>query len=449
MKNNLYRTFIFLSALVVFYPSNGHGRSQENSHDFISKCLGNIRPVEESAIRPIFDQVINKVNPTVTEGNITLLKKWLNSKHAYIQLVDKAIEKSHIKFPLIDVSKDVSLMELPSFTEFKSLIALKLIEAKIQIHEGYHEDAVETILDVVKIGNMVRHGEQSTILNYMIGTALERTGIRWLQDLLCTIKYDNRTLEMVLTVINVSKTSDDAFITAIESEFNNFIIPSIIIYSNKIEAILSQMKIDQASIYDRNDSIKITKIQYQRIIDNAKVPWPKRNKKKSSDSNNDLDILTPEAEYIMELVSCDMLNEFDIKNSEHVAKWQELELAAENKQNFLGRLLNSSSSSFDSYYQRSVKLRTKRNITRTFVALSIFNNNYGHFPKELNKLIEAEIIKEIPLDLFSNRPLNFSTSDSKIWSIGNDEKNNMGDQKNDIVFSYALTEKSQNSKPCN
>jgi hypothetical protein len=164
------------------------------------------------------------------------------------------------------------------------------------------------------------------------------------------------------------------------------------------------------------------------------LPWPKRNQKLPSEIDSLSAYNTLELEETMYLVSGDMLNEFDINNIEHVKKWREVELAAKGKKNLLGRLYFSSSFPFDSYYQRSVELRTKSNMTKTLIALKIYYNAFGNYPERLSKLNEISNISKLPMDLFSNRPFNYSAAKLALWSVGSDEINNMGDQEKDIVL---------------
>jgi len=65
-------------------------------------------------------------------------------------------------------------------------------------------------------------------------------------------------------------------------------------------------------------------------------------------------------------------------------------------------------------------VRIKINIARTFIALKIFLNNNGLYPKKLNQFVETKILNRIPLDLFSNRTLQYSLPDYKLWSVGSD-----------------------------
>jgi len=83
------------------------------------------------------------------------------------------------------------------------------------------------------------------------------------------------------------------------------------------------------------------------------------------------------------------------------------------------------------------------------VALTIFHHNYGVYPDTLNELVERKIINQVPLDLFSNLPLNYSPSDLKLWSVGSDEKNDNADTEKDIVLSCELSKTLHNTKLCN
>jgi hypothetical protein len=430
MKKVILNIFILFAILSISHLFIGNAKAKKNSLDFINPCLGTIRPPEDSKLRSLFDQIINSVNPPLAEKDILLLKEWGESKKQCSQLLEDALENNHLKFPQIDVSDP----DLPYFADYKSLAGLKLINVKTYMNTGRHAEAIKNILDVIRFGSMVRFAEKSTILNYMIGTAIEGNGIKWLQDTLLFKDYSTNSLENILIQIQDNQPSDNAFINSINSELNNFIIPSIKLTAKQINPILSQLHIDHESVYDVNDSIQLHSIQIQHISRNAMLPWPKRNQKLPSEIDSLSAYNTLELEETMYLVSGDMLNEFDINNIEHVKKWREVELAAKGKKNLLGRLYFSSSFPFDSYYQRSVELRTKSNMTKTLIALKIYYNAFGNYPERLSKLNEISNISKLPMDLFSNRPFNYSAAKLALWSVGSDEINNMGDQEKDIVL---------------
>ena len=418
--------------------------TSDNSQDFLSRCLGNIKPTEGSDVRPIFDKIIAKINPTLSEKDLKILKEWLGTQESNLHLFNQVLEENHIKFPPINVET----MDLPMFTDYRSALALKLIQAKIHLSQKDTNLATANILEAYKFGRMVRYGERSSILHYMIGTSIEEQSLRWLQNILCTSKLSNDTMQQILFTIQLEKIKDEAFISAIKDEFNNFTIPIIEYYSKQIGPILKQLEINKKSILDEKESINLITKQLHRIVDNANSPWPERDDYVLRDYLQDPGIVA-KLEKIENLMFCNGKTKFDINNVEQVTKWKELGKLANGKENILGKYLVSSSTSFESYHKRSVGLRTKVNLTRTLVALIIFNKKYGYYPKRLIELVESGIISQIPLDLFSNRIVNYSFQDKKIWSTGSDGVNNQGEEKNDIPLSCELIKKKPEKAPCN
>jgi hypothetical protein len=429
MKISNHYILIILITINLLNPFTLHAESQNNSYELLSQCFGKIRPSEESAIRPLFDKITRNTNPELSKTDIKLLKNWIETQQTNLELIDYALEANTLKFPPIDIAS----LELPMFQEYRSILGLKLIQVKIFLSENKYNAAIAHILEAVKLGRLVRHGEKSSILHYTIGVALEGQSIQWLQEILCIAKHNNRTLGQILGVIHHEEIPDEAFIASLRDELNNFVIPSIEYYSGQIEPILEELKMNGEHIYDKNDSINISKKQFQQIIHNAEKPWSKRAVDTITEDNPDE--LYDEFEDYLGLFACNDNDELNVKLEKDTAKWKELDSRARGKKNVLGRILLTSLSSLESFHKRSVALRTKNNITRTLVALKIFQNNYGHYPAELTQLVETEIITKIPLDLFSNQQLNYSLPASKLWSIGSDGKDNKGDQENDISFS--------------
>lgn len=448
MKDIRYGIYIFLVTLTISNPCFGNSEIKKNSHDFISHCFNNIRPAEESEIRPIFDTIQQNINPTLTEKEVTLLKEWVGTKNECIQLIDDALKINHIQFPLIDMST----MQLPSFVEYRNILGLLLVKAKISIYDNNHTDSIKNILEVIKYGNMIRYGDNSSILTYMIGTVIEEKGLKWLQNVLCNIKYENTILQTILISIQNTSVIDKSFIKSMNGELNYFLIPSIKHLAIQIEPIINQLSLNQKSIFDTNKTIKLAKKQFQQIINKTKEPWSSKDALFYTDSQDNSENSPSELECFFSYCPgyVDIINKFDIKNEKHVMEWKKVGMAAKGKNNLLGKILIfQSSPSFGTYHKRSIELRTKKNLTRTLVALDIFKNHYGEYPKQLNELVETKIIRQVPLDLFSNQPLLYSLSDFKLWSIGSDKKNNNANPESDIVLSCKSLMKVHKVKTCN
>ena len=249
------------------------------------------------------------------------MKEWIDTKKKYIQLIDSALKINNLQFPLIEMPT----MEFSSVIGYRNVMGLLLIKAKIEIDDDNHTDSIRNILDVIKYGKMIRSGDKSSILTYMIGAAIEGTGLKWLQNALCTIKYENDILQKILIIINNKPVLDKAFIKSINGELNYFVIPSIAHLAQQIEPILTQLGINQKSIYDRNNSINLAKQEFQQIISNAKMPWSSRNKKYYSDSQENSGTVPSELEWFFypSPENMDIINQFDIHNIEHVMKWKE------------------------------------------------------------------------------------------------------------------------------
>jgi hypothetical protein len=199
-------------------------------------------------------------------------------------------------------------------------------------------------------------------------------------------------------------------------------------------------------------TINLAKSLFELVINNATVPWPKRNKEYYYAIEKERERFPPEFECLFDSMSedNDFVFHFDKKNMEHIQKWKKVAADAKGKSNVLGHLLYLQSfSNFDLFYRRSVELRTKCNITRIQIALNIFKNKFDRYPKSLDELVENKILIQIPLDLFSNRPLNYTSNDCKLWSIGYNEVNDNADIKKDIVFSCSLSGQPKDIKHCN
>ena len=64
------------------------------------------------------------------------------------------------------------------------------------------------------------------------------------------------------------------------------------------------------------------------------------------------------------------------------------------------------------------RARVDINATRIVLATRLFKATRGHFPANLEDLKSAQILKQIPVDLFGDRPYQYDSRSERLWSSG-------------------------------
>jgi hypothetical protein len=90
---------------------------------------------------------------------------------------------------------------------------------------------------------------------------------------------------------------------------------------------------------------------------------------------------------------------------------------------------------------RMYSIRAAFSLARAAIACRIYELRYGHLPSDVNVLVEAAILPEVPLDPMDGEPIRYKPEDRKLWSIGYDLVDNGGERtpmqgEPDLVLSY-------------
>ncbi len=70
--------------------------------------------------------------------------------------------------------------------------------------------------------------------------------------------------------------------------------------------------------------------------------------------------------------------------------------------------------------EMSYHIQVERGATMTILAALRYKQNEGNYPEDLNELIAADYLKELPIDAFSGRPLVYKKTDDNfiLYSVG-------------------------------
>jgi len=100
------------------------------------------------------------------------------------------------------------------------------------------------------------------------------------------------------------------------------------------------------------------------------------------------------------------------------ARWRELEQLPAQRANLLGRQIVKSTVAAMDMSARDLACRVETNLTRTFLALCIYQRKYGRLPPVLTELVKDGLLSALPPDLFTNEPLLYSPDTRTLRSAG-------------------------------
>jgi hypothetical protein len=87
---------------------------------------------------------------------------------------------------------------------------------------------------------------------------------------------------------------------------------------------------------------------------------------------------------------------------------------------------------FHDYYKTQAQLQA----LLTTIAIQRFHHDKGHLPGQLDELVNAGYLRQSPADPYSDKPLiyNVEGEDFKIYSVGENFKDDGGKRTDDIIF---------------
>ena len=382
-------------------------------------------------------------SPTAKEPSsdeLNKLESWLNRNKEALELFNTSLNKLKAQWPSRN-SQDLQ----PELKSLPLMIRARLFEADQMAEQNKFTAAAKSLEDSLK---MAQTGIESdaTILNYLVACNA-RTLV---QDAILRLAYRKKTsvslLEDFLKILPRLDSETNAYAHVLRVEFTREYHDSLDL--KKLTENLSKMSGTNATLYlsfypdDLQRAFKVlldpslvplhpkpfdakaeieTSIRHYRIYrTNSLAPWSERNGEVELEHEEAHTNLVQDIVSLMELVQNDSL-----PLSQQAA--QKARIAYGKIKNPIGRIFGASIIGFMASDLKVCQVRTEREATRTCLALIIFERQKGQLPATLSELVQAKILKSVPVDPFCGEPLHYSRETRKIWSVSNDGEDDDGE----------------------
>jgi len=398
-----------------------------NAYTILDTVYSRFTLPTNTQIKTAFETCYSFNVPVTNKSARAELEKWMVSLQGPFSQVSEAIKTGYFKFPQIDLHN----MSTTQLSGFRQIGRCEVAKARLAIEAKDYQGAGITFLETIQMGQLIAGGSGG-LIHYLVGVAVQGMGIKGIISMATNSNVPTETLQFLLKQLPEAPEQDAALVDAFSGERELAVGQSL----DDIQQFVlsptngSPVKLG-TNVFDRGATIAMLNSVWGRMAANTTNSWLGRDQT----MEHDLQRVTGCKSDFTEGFFWDYALCFNDTNKQAKC-WAKVVKKARNMPNILGKQYVSIMNMGNSPLEKSVKCRTEQNIIRTVLAITLYKRQTGKFPESLDELIGSGILTQIPLDLFSNKPLLYSKEKGIVWSVGPDGRNNKGHKDKDIVISF-------------
>ena len=384
------------------------------------------------------------------------LDQWIASKAAPLAQLSHLIQAGQIEVPAtMWLDNDY----VDTLGRFIAAARLKIIVARGHAERGAHAEAAREFGEIFTLGRQIAAARGPIVANLiaMAIPPMALNGMRWLAS---QEGVPEEVLEDMLRHLPAPGTCDPDLVQSYRTELALAMVPQL----RKIEALAASptnpFPFEVSRVLDVSHTLATAATFFRRCERNALGTWPDRDRKISDDANR-LVTLAP-GECPDEMIQKIMWNTFLGQDPTEAKRWRRLqrfglmplltlspkseerdaarqwlfmERRRKKQPNLLGNAIVASVLSLEpGLLRRSVETRTAVSLTRAYLAVLLVRLRTGSWPAALSDPGVTALLGQPPVDLFSMQPLRYSREKGMLWSVGENELDDGGAAKEDIVI---------------
>jgi len=359
------------------------------------------------------------------------LQGWLRRNQAALDAFAASLKKPGAQWPERNPQN-----RQPEMSFFSQLLKGRLVEADQLAEQGRFPEATQFLEDSLKLAQLGIKGDGQTIQYAIAGNSRDliqgailtlASRKRMPLDLMKRLLHDLPPLDSetniyhrVLQFEYMSEAQNTWDLKKVSEIYSRMSETNILMmfYPDDCQRPL-RVLLDPNLVawhpkpLDMDQELAIDREHYRIYWTNSFSPWSNRVDIKGEEQDAIRTNLLAEIAPMMEVVQNDPL-----PLSRQAA--QKIRDAYLKIQNPVGRILDCSTIAILVDDSRFFKFQAERNITRTLLALLIFEREKGVLPAKLSDLVEAKILDAVPVDPFATAPLSYSREKHIVWSVGLD-----------------------------
>ncbi|KPJ65945.1 MAG: hypothetical protein AMJ43_09570 [Coxiella sp. DG_40] len=345
--------------------------------------------LQERVTKRLLELLSKKYNE-VTPEQKQLIEKWLESNNEALELVIAGSKKPYY-WPKYETGEEntgeVMAVLLPHLSEFRKLVYALRWRAWLSVEDGRYEDAFSDIKSCYRFGQHIK-GDKS-LIEQLVGIAFESLTVRTLRSILSEHKIDSSKL--------VELQQDFERMTADENFTLSLKFGKLCMY-DAIQRCFTEDRLGGGHL--SLDGLRLVGSMtdsdlFEFVLEGRHWTTP-------------LHILFTHPNKRESREMTDSYYEFwdEIVHKTPIIRGN---LLMENLTPALGRI-------------NEISHRTKSEIevTLTIIAILRYKQDIGSYPENLDKLIEAGLLKASPIDPYSDKPTVYRKTDNNftVYSVG-------------------------------
>jgi len=360
-------------------------------------------PEEDNA----FTYLLQAADAYTPDNSSVDIGELLTNKVVNIELAKAILATNDVIYPLIQTALACDKCEAPVYTNFSDrldylaplrwIARLMALQSRIHFAEGQDKMALDTCMDIQRLGHMVAEME-GPIISFLTGVAIKDIAYEQIEQMLPLCNIETETLLAYGRQIEIYRANAQAAINALKSEYA---------------------------------------VECSQIDEIADVVAGKKNGKKPLSFAH-----LPKAKYLLHanrtkamfadlamngISNCTLpYSEMDLSIPHDVSDQEASVIRRLLTPNAVGQILFSMlAPSIDGLCLRMCVVDLYGSAIQTLLALKAHKQDHGSLPDSLNELV-PDYLKKVPMDAFDGKALRYDRGKKIVYSVGKDLKDDGG-----------------------
>ncbi len=379
-------------------------------------------------------ELLSKKYNEATPEQKQLIRKWLADNEEIFELVIAGTQKPYYWQKYEEGKEREGMMSvlLPHLAEFRRLVYSLRWRIWLSAEQGQYQAAVDDIKSCYRFGQHIRGGK--TIIEQLVAIAIEAAAVLTLRDILGEYQLDSDTLATLQQDLE-QMIADKDFTVNIEFEklfvydeiqrsFTEDRLGGGHLYIPRVSSLgydTSEAK-EKSSIYG-----SMGDVDFEAVKKGLHALFTHPNKQQTKETADRL---------------YDFFDKFANRTPAEL-RAESIDVEAQAMEIVKGNLLlEILIPAIWRINEISHRLKADTYSTLTITAILRYAQDRGHYPDNLDELIAADYLKELPMDPWSGKPLVYKRTDDgfMLYGIGSNFKDDGGQvarDDNGKVKSYA------------
>lgn len=375
---------------------------------------------------------------------------WIGQNEGCHQFIDQGIARGEVDLPRKTKTFRLSLADWECF-QVRLLARLKKYSSAAHLFRGEIDAALQKATSAVSMGNLLMRGE-GFLLDYLVAQMVSAIGVDALYRVAMWPASSNPHLQACLDQVTAAKGSSQELPRVCRVEFCCWLLPFIaelacakdlndrvalyvggeiagdykLLENHKQEylRVIREVKAlleGHPNAFDKKATVRLGSEFNRRWLADIGKPWLHRDR-------NPLEALQKELTAWPSDVTIDFGVLMGVSGTEPnpprkltAKELQQARDALRNVDNPLGkRLIGYMSPDITPFFEsRQARLES----VRIRIALRMYERKHGKLPGELDELVDAKLLPEVPVDPFDGKAFRYSKERRVVWCVGQEGTN--------------------------